>query len=173
MEKEVFLRKYEEVYKDLYRYALFALGHPQDAEDAVSEAVMDAYKGKDGLKNPEAFRGWIFRILSRKCKAKRKEYATKKVLPLDASVEEGGSLEERQSFEDWNFGSSMEESERVLLRQMFLSLNEEERSIIGLHIFGGYTSKEIGKILGLLPATVRSKEHRGLEKLKKEITVYT
>ena len=102
MEKEVFLRKYEEVYKDLYRYALFALGHPQDAEDAVSEAVMDAYKGKDGLKNPEAFRGWIFRILSRKCKAKRKEYATKKASAgtltfssacsvLSASVSSSGS----------------------------------------------------------------------------------
>ncbi|MCR5546669.1 MAG: RNA polymerase subunit sigma-70, partial [Lachnospiraceae bacterium] len=30
----------------------------------------------------------------------------------------------------------------------------------------GYTSKEIGKILGLLDATVRSKEHRGLMKLR-------
>ena len=80
MEKEVFLKKYEEIYKDLYRYAYFSLGHAQDAEDAVSEAVMDAYASRDKLKDVNAFRGWMFTILYRKCKQKRKEYLEKNPL---------------------------------------------------------------------------------------------
>ena len=45
-------------------------------------------------------------------------------------------------------------------------MNEEEQAIIGLSIFGGYNSKEIGKILGLKDNTVRSKKVRALEKME-------
>ena len=42
-DEEMFAKLYESVFPDLYRYALCILGHPQDAEDAVSEAVTAAY----------------------------------------------------------------------------------------------------------------------------------
>ena len=45
-------------------------------------------------------------------------------------------------------------------------LNEEEQAIIGLSVFGGYNSKEIGQILGLKDNTVRSKKVRALEKME-------
>ena len=39
-----FAELYESVYKDLYRFAYYTLKHPQDAEDVVSETVIDAYR---------------------------------------------------------------------------------------------------------------------------------
>ena len=47
------------------------------------------------------------------------------------------------------------------------SLSEEDRMILLLHIFGGYTSSEIGKMLRMKDSTVRSREKRALEKLRK------
>ena len=65
-----FARLYEEIYKDLYKFALYTLKNPHDAEDVVSDTVMDAYAGIKGLKKEESFRAWIFRILSNKCRRK-------------------------------------------------------------------------------------------------------
>ena len=69
-----FAQLYEGVYQDLYRFALYVLKHPQDAQDVVSDTVMDAFAQIGELRKSEAFRAWIFRILSNKCKRKLKEY---------------------------------------------------------------------------------------------------
>lgn len=119
-----FAQLYEGVYQDLYRFALYVLKHPQDAQDVVSDTVMDAFAQIGELRKSEAFRAWIFRILSNKCKRKLKEYATR--------PEE---------------------------------LPSEERMIIAMHLFCGYSSKEIGKLLDLNENTVRSKESRGIKKM--------
>ena len=163
MGKEEFLKNYEVVYRDLYRYALFSLGNVQDAEDVVSDAVMDAYKERESLKAIERFRSWIFTILVRKCKQKRKEYALKK----DVSYEQVTDNNASEKYLEKDDGVDLQE--RVMMRQMLMNLDAEERQIILLHVIGGYTGKEIGKMLGMLPATVRSKEHRALKKLRQQI----
>ena len=162
MEKEVFLKKYEEIYKDLYRYAYFSLGHAQDAEDAVSDAVMDAYATRDKLKDIKAFRGWMFTILYRKCKQKRKEYLNNNVVSIDEKPDDGRAFEELLS------GNEISITDGEEVRQMFLSMTPEERHIVGLHVVCGYTSKEIGRILGVRESTIRSKEYRAFLKLRKE-----
>lgn len=58
---------YEQVYTDLYRYALYALGSREEAEDAVQETALEAFRGLHGLRQPDAFRGWMFTILSARC----------------------------------------------------------------------------------------------------------
>ena len=165
MDKELFLKKYEEVYRDMYRYAFLALGHKHDAEDAVSEAVCDAYRQRDSLKDPDAFRGWIFTILSRKCSGKKKEYATKRAASLDELRDTDDDTTVLESLPD---EKSPATEDTILAKQLLFSLSDEDRQIIILHIFGGYTSAEIGDIMGMNDATVRSREHRALEKLKKE-----
>ena len=67
-DRDAFSQLYQEVYKDLYKFALYCLKDPSDAEDAVSETVLDAWQGVDRLLEDSAFRPWIFRILSAKCK---------------------------------------------------------------------------------------------------------
>ena len=39
-----FAQLYEGVYQDLYRFALYVLKHPQDAQDVVSDTVMHLHK---------------------------------------------------------------------------------------------------------------------------------
>ena len=51
-----FSEMYEIVYRDLYRYALCLMKNPQEAEDAVSEAVIAAYENIHKLKKEEAFK---------------------------------------------------------------------------------------------------------------------
>ena len=145
---------YQQIYADLYRFALYTLKNKNDAEDAVSETVVDAFASIGKLRRPEAFKGWIFRILYNKCKDKLREYTKKDVelpedyreVPADEKVEDG-----------------------AVMHALFFELGEEERLIISMHLFAGYTSKEIAKILGLNENTVRSKESRALKKLAREL----
>ena len=53
---KAFSQLYAEIYKDLYRFALYMTKHTQDAEDAVSEAVISAYENISGLKKENSFK---------------------------------------------------------------------------------------------------------------------
>ena len=54
----------------------------------------------------------------------------------------------------------------VDVRKAFFLLEEEEQMIVGLSVFGGYNSQEIGKALKMNPNTVRSKRSRALQKME-------
>ena len=55
------------------------------------------------------------------------------------------------------------------LRRQFFRLSDEERLIISMHIFAGYSSTEIAEILHMNANTVRSKESRALKKLSDQL----
>lgn len=153
--RKSFEELYMMVYKDMYRYAYFMLGSREDAEDAVSDAVFDAYKSLKTLKNSGAFSTWIFRILYIKCKVKRKEYLNKHE---EISDNEYNSHDFTHSTID-----------RIAIAKELGKLKVDEREIVLLSTIYGYNSKEIGKILDLKSTTVRSKLSRALEKIKERM----
>lgn len=147
---EAFASLYAEIYENMYRFALYTLRNTCDAEDVVSEAVMDAFASIRKLRSEEAFKSWIFQILSNKCKDKLREYS-KKTYEYDEMVSEKQSV--------------LGPEEGAIVRKSFFDLEDEERIIIGMHLFCGYKSREIAEILHMNENTVRSKESRGLKKL--------
>ncbi len=150
---KTFAQMYETVYKDLYRFALCMMKNPQDAEDAVSEAVVAAYENIGKLRNEEAFKSWIFTILSNTCRKKWRD-----AVRQESRLEEGRAPWER--FEEPDLGVALD------VRKAFFLLEEEEQTIVGLSVFGGYNSQEIGEALKLNPNTVRSKRSRALQKME-------
>jgi RNA polymerase sigma-70 factor, ECF subfamily len=54
------------------RVALAAVGQPSDADEAVQEASIAAWKRLDALTDPAAFRGWFLRIVWRKAIDRRR-----------------------------------------------------------------------------------------------------
>jgi RNA polymerase sigma-70 factor (ECF subfamily) len=56
-------------YRDrLGRYALHRLGNQADAEDAVQETFVRAYRALEGCATPERFGAWLFQILVNRCR---------------------------------------------------------------------------------------------------------
>ena len=137
-----------QIYTELYKFALYTLRHPQDAEDAVSEAITAAYENITKLKSETAFRSWIFTILANQC---RKKFRGR---------EEGDELTEELAQPEADHAQSLD------VRAAFGTLSEEERMIVSFSVFGGYKSGEIGEMLQLGAATVRSKKNRALEKMR-------
>ena len=154
---DTFTKLYSEVAKDLYRLALYFLKNKEDAEDIVGEAVLDAYRQIESLREESLFKNWIVKILTNKCKMKLKEYALLKEKPSENIVELSDEMAKRENQRD--------EFNRIELKELLMKLENEERFIICLSVFEGYKGDEIAELLGLKPATVRSKKQRALAKL--------
>ena len=137
-----------QVYTDLYKFALYTLKNPQDAEDAVSEAGIAAYENIGKLRSEKAFKSWMFTILANQCKKKFSERKGTEELGSDIAAPEA------------------DYADRQDVVAAFGILNEEERMIVSFSVFGGYKSQEIARILQIKAATVRSKKARALEKMR-------
>ncbi len=159
-DKDSFAKVYEQVAGDLYRVALYSLGNTHDAQDAVSETFIEAYKGIKNLRDENSFQPWIMRILSIRCKRKVGQYITKRnEMDIDDFLdlsEEGDSVEGRST-------------EKIALLQALNSLSAQERQIVALVVIQGYTVRETAEILGAPQGTVSSKLHRTLKKLRAKL----
>ena len=129
----------------LYRTALAILGDPHEAEDAVQDAfVRYLEKAPQNLEHPGA---WLTRVLVNGCKS-RLRLAWRRVGPLPETLPAPGP------------------EERAELEELF-SLPPEDRAVIHLHYYEGYSTGEIAQMLGCQPGTVRSQLSRAREKLRK------
>lgn len=54
----------------LGRFALQMLGNREDAEEALQDAFVRAYRSLARCAHPERFDGWLFRILANRCRTK-------------------------------------------------------------------------------------------------------
>ncbi len=152
---KTFTSLYEQAYKDMYRFALCLTRNRQDAEDAVSESVVSAYENIHKLRREEAFKSWIFTILSNICK-KRLKRTARETPYEEVQALSGMEMQAREQ----DYGLALD------VRNAFFILSEEEQTIVGLSVFGGYNSSEIAGMLKLNANTVRSKRSRALEKMK-------
>ena len=157
---QAFAELYGEVYEDMYRFALYTLRNTQDAEDVVSETVTAAFASIRKLRSAEAFRSWIFRILSNKCKDQLREYAGRTL-----SFEEQKEHAPEGAAGLFSAAPQSDMEEYILVRKLFFELEDEERLIIAMHVFQGYKSREIAEMLQMNENTVRSKESRALKKM--------
>lgn len=143
-------------YKEMYRYACCVTGSAELAQDAVSDAVLSAFKQIGSLKKAEAFKGWLFRILCSACKRCYTENRQKTALVYLDDETNG----ENEPDETYDFDISID------LRKALDSLSNEEREIVTLSVIGNYKSHEISKITGYPASTVRSKLKRALKKMR-------
>ena len=185
---KAFSQLYAGIYMDLYRFALCATRHSQDAEDAVSEAVVAAYENIAQLRKEESFRAWMFTILNNSCrKILRKQRRDTVRLTDSAELENlpehsgasGGAgrplygCAGRKTVghaRGYVQDHAQDYAEKQVVRDAFAALDEEERMIIAFSVFGGYRSEEIGMIMEKNAATVRSRKSRALEKMRRMLT---
>ena len=147
-----FARLYSQVYKDLYHIALYSLRSSHDACDAVSDTVMDAFCNIGKLKDQNAFRSWIMKILYTKIKRRQKEYY------------KGGEEINENMFDNPDFDYLS-----VEVREVLEKLDGESRLLLSLSLTEGYTSAEIADICGSKPSTIRSKLSRIKQQLRIEL----
>jgi RNA polymerase sigma-70 factor (ECF subfamily) len=69
----------------VYRQMVRVCGNRDDAEDALVEAMLSAYRAMGQLEDPAAFGGWLATIARRVCLRMRRREELAPILNLDAS----------------------------------------------------------------------------------------
>lgn len=157
---ESFAALYEALSGELYKYALYTLGNAHDAEDAVADTFVEAYRGIANLRDDAAFKSWIFKILSARMKRKISDIIKRK---SNVNIEDFiGDFAAEQDLE-------RETTDKVVALGALGRLANDERMIVVLSAVQGYTTREISEMLGCPHGTVSSKLHRSLLKMRKMI----
>lgn len=149
-----FATLYEQIYKDLYRFAFCTMKNATQAEDVVSAAVLHAFENIHKLRKASAFQSWMFQIVANECRRQFRLQA--KIIPYDSD----------EVFESAD-SSAEDLAGHLALKQAFATLGETERLIVGLNLFAGYSSREIARYLHKKEGTVRSCKKRALDKMRR------
>ena len=145
-----------EAYVDLIRVRadhLFAVAHRilrdvDRAEDALQDALIIAWRDIKGLRDIDRFDAWLHRVVVRVCleqaTRERRRVVNLQVLPLDGPAG-------RDEF--------LDVADRDQLERGFQRLPLQQRAILVLHHFVGYSPAEIAQALGIPDGTARSRLH--------------
>jgi RNA polymerase sigma-70 factor (ECF subfamily) len=149
---------YDRFHPAVYRLALARLCSPEDAEDAVSETFLRAWRSIERYQWTGApFLSWLLAIAhtqvltARRTKARRPATAMADV----PEVAERGPAPQAQEHAEL----------RLEARRMLESLPEDQRIVLTLRFYGGMSAEEIGERIGKPAGSVRQIQMRALERL--------
>lgn len=135
----------------IYRVAKSILSKEEDIEDAVSEAILKAYKNIKTLKDESFFKTWLIRIVINESntlyKKRLKEFAVDK--------EHFSNIKVNDKYKDLSLYNAIN------------SLENDLRTTTILFYFEDMKYKDIAKVLNVKEGTIKSRLSRAKEKLYK------
>ena len=134
--------------------ARLILRDPDQAKDAVQEALLSAWRALPTLRDPDLFDAWIHRLLVRACVDESRRLRRHRVdVPLAElqvpAADEAAALADRDE-----------------LARGFRRLSTEQRSLIVLHHYLALPLPEVADAMGIPLGTAKSRLHRALSALR-------
>src|SRR5690348_7298125 len=129
----------------------------EDAEDAVQEGFLHAYRALDRFRPEQAFGAWLHRIVANAALDIGRRRRVRDADTLSDSV----ALPFRDPAE--------QDELRRRLAAGLGELSQRQRSVIVLHDVEGFTHGEIGSMLGIPEGTARSDLHHARAALRRTL----
>jgi len=145
-----FSRVAEKYWDTLFRVALNYYGNASDAEDTVQDVMLKLYESGKQFESDEHTRNWLIRVTINSCK----------------SVLRGFWRKNRVSMDDLPEVAVWDKPEQSELFAAVMSLQEQHRTVLYLHYYEDFTTKEIAGMLGQKEAHIRTRLSRARNKLK-------
>ena len=139
-----------------YRIARLILHNDADAEDAVQDTVVAAWRQWPQLRDYTRFDAWFGRILVNRCHDRLRRSDRTRNVDLSRSLAAGA-------------GEFDQAERRVDMAQAFEALNPDQRIAVVLRYWADLTVDDIGKHLGIPPGTVKSRLHHAIARLREEL----
>jgi RNA polymerase sigma-70 factor (ECF subfamily) len=159
----------------LYRTAYRYVGDPHDAEDAVQDALLSAYKHLDQFQGKAKMTTWLTSIVTNSALTKLRRRPRQPHISLDERLAEGEGYFLSDTLADATPGPESEciksEMHRNLM-QSVMGLSPLLREAVRMHDLDGLPTKEVANILGVPDGTVKARVSRGRSKLKLQMQAF-
>ena len=133
----------------MYRVSKSILSKEEDVEDAVSEAILKAYKNIKSLKDESLFKTWLIRIVINESNNLYK----KRLREVAVDKDHFKNIKVNDSYKDLSLYNAIN------------SLDDELRTTTILFYFEDMKYKDIAKVLNVREGTIKSRLSRAKEKL--------
>jgi len=140
-----------------YAVARAIVGTHEDAEDAVQDGFLHAYRALDRFLPDQAFGAWLHRIVANAALdlMRRRKVRSADELPETVAA----------PFRDPGEADHL----RGRLNEALQTLTDRQRSVIVLHDVEGFKHAEIGTMLGIPEGTARSDLHHARAALRRAL----
>jgi RNA polymerase sigma-70 factor (ECF subfamily) len=125
------------------------------AEDAVQQTLVTAWRELPGLREPERFEAWLYRILVRACAAEARRSGRWRADVRDVSPDAPVDTNEFRRVAD-----------RDELERGFRRLTSDQRAVIVLRYWRDLRQEEIAETLDIPLGTVKSRLHHATAALR-------
>jgi RNA polymerase sigma-70 factor (ECF subfamily) len=146
-----------------YRLATVILGSAIEAEDAVSDAALAAWRSRGRLRDPTRFEPWFGRILVNGCRDRLRARRRRPVAALPPGEVGGPWLSRTRDVGD-------EVARRDSMTRAFEMLEPDERIVPVLRFWHDLTVDAIAERVGIPAGTVKSRLHHATARLRAALT---
>jgi RNA polymerase sigma-70 factor (ECF subfamily) len=161
-DSEAFSRLFDKYKNEAVRTAYLITGRNSICEDIAQEAFVKCYTHINDLKNPDGFRAWFFKILTRT--AWKSGRSASREIPTEDMAETIGESGSELAGDQY-----LSAEENRLLYSEINRLEPKQKTAIVLYYFNGLSTKEIAKASGCLEGTVKSRLFSARKKLKSKL----
>jgi RNA polymerase sigma-70 factor, ECF subfamily len=143
----------------LWAVALRTLGDPEEAADALQDAMISAFRRAGDFRGESAVTTWLHRIVVNACLDRMRRRAAR---PAASGMDEPAlDALAAPPLAD----PSTDKDTSLDVRDALRTLGEDQRAVLVLVDMLGYSVAETGEILGISPGTVKSRCARGRARL--------
>lgn len=141
----------------LWAVALRTTADPEDAADALQDALISAFRRADQFRGDSAVTTWLHRIVVNACLDRLRRRSVRPTRPLPEHDEPGTPVDERDLIG--------QREDQLEIAQALAQLPDEQREAILLVDVEGWSVEEAAEQLGCPTGTVKSRCARGRAKL--------
>ncbi|RMG41731.1 MAG: RNA polymerase sigma factor [Candidatus Dadabacteria bacterium] len=143
----------ENYYQPIYGYCYQFLGSHAEAEDAVQQAFLKAYKKRSKLRNQTQLKSWVYSIARNVCIDRLRWWKRTRLVVAQLETPEIN-----------------ENNELVMtIKKLLARLPARQREVFILRHWHGFSTEEAAELLGISTGSVKSHLKRAIDKLKKEL----
>lgn len=146
----------------LWAVALRTTGDPEEAQDAVQDALISAFRRADSFRGEAQVTTWLHRIVVNACLDRMRRRSVRPTVPLPEEEHEPGG--NRAALADPNDHLDARET-AIEIQRALDELPADQRAAIVLVDIEGYPVEEAAAILECPVGTVKSRCFRGRAKL--------
>ena len=135
-----------------FKLAVVVLRDPHEAQDAVQEATVKAWRSLRRLRDETAVRQWFFAIVANQCRSMRRArwWSVVRLEPISRRQQD---VDERQD-------------QRLDLGRQMSKLPATDRAVVFLFFYLDLPLNEVAKVLRISPQAAKSRVHRAVTRLR-------